>query len=122
MSIVTTYPGVYVQEVPSGNRTLTGVATSVTAFVGRAARGPVDDPVPVSGFGEFERIFGGLWRASGLGYAVRDFFLNGGGQALVVRVARGAATATIRCGRPSGDGHRPGGMGERSAPLGHLPG
>ena len=95
MSIITTYPGVYVQEVPSGSRTLTGVATSVTAFVGRAARGPVDDPVPISGFGEFERIFGGLWRASGLGYAVRDFFLNGGGQALVVRVVRGADTATI---------------------------
>lgn len=39
-----TYPGVYIEEVPSGVRTITGVATSITAFVGRAARGPVNDP------------------------------------------------------------------------------
>ncbi|MGV8965795.1 MAG: phage tail sheath family protein [Cellulomonas sp.] len=95
MSITTTYPGVYITEVPSGSRTLTGVATSITAFVGRAARGPVDEPVPVSSFGDFERLFGGLWRGSGLGYAVRDFFLNGGGQALVVRVVKDALTAGL---------------------------
>lgn len=95
MSITTTYPGVYVTEIPSGSRTLTGVATSITAFVGRAARGPVDEPVPISSFADFERRFGGLWRLSGLGYAVRDFFLNGGSQALVVRVAKNAATATV---------------------------
>ncbi|MFE6970149.1 phage tail sheath family protein [Isoptericola sp. NPDC057653] len=87
MSIATSYPGVYVTEVPSGNRTVTGVATSITAFVGVARRGPVDVPVPVSNFSEFERAFGGLVRTSGLGYAVRDFYLNGGGPALVVRVA-----------------------------------
>lgn len=95
MSITTSYPGVYITEVPSGSRTLTGVATSITAFVGRAARGPVDEPVPISSFGDFERVFGGLWRVSGLGYSVRDFFLNGGGQALVVRVARLADTASL---------------------------
>jgi hypothetical protein len=86
MSITTDYPGVYIQELPSGDRTVTGVATSVTAFIGAAQRGPVDEPVPIASFGDFERAFGGLWRASGLGYAVRDFFLNGGGDALVVRV------------------------------------
>ncbi|MGV8845346.1 phage tail sheath family protein [Tessaracoccus sp.] len=95
MSITTSFPGVYITEVPSGNRTLTGVATAVTAFVGRAARGPIDEPVPVSSFADFERLFGGLWRGSGLGYAVRDFFRNGGGQAIVVRVAKNATTATI---------------------------
>src|SRR5450631_4043123 len=95
MTITTTYPGVYVTEIPSGSRTVTGVATSITAFVGRAARGPVDEPVPLSSFADFERRFGGLWRASGLGYAVRDFFLNGGGQAIVVRVAKGAGAATL---------------------------
>jgi phage tail sheath protein FI len=95
MSITPTSPGVYVTEVPSGSRTLTGVATSITAFVGRAARGPVDEPVPVSSFADFERGFGGLWRGSGLGYAVRDFFLTGGSQALIVRVAKGAAAATL---------------------------
>lgn len=95
MTITPTYPGVYVTEVPSGSRTVTGVATSVTAFVGRAMRGPVDEPAPISSFSEFERIFGGLWRGSGLGYAVRDFYLNGGGAAILVRVAKGADTATL---------------------------
>lgn len=88
------YPGVYVQEIPSGSRSISGVATAVTAFLGRAVRGPVDEPVPISSFGDFERVFGGLWRVSGLGYAVRDYFLNGGGNALVVRLAGGATTAT----------------------------
>lgn len=32
------YPGVYVEEVPSGVRTIMGVATSITAFIGRARR------------------------------------------------------------------------------------
>jgi phage tail sheath protein FI len=91
-----TYPGVYVEEIPSGVRTITGVATSITAFVGRASRGPTDEPVTINNFGDFERIFGGLWPDSNLGFAVRDFFLNGGGQAIVVRLYRpdGAASDT----------------------------
>jgi uncharacterized protein len=80
------YPGVYVEEIPSGVRTITGVATSITAFVGRARRGPVNQAVTINGFGDFEKTFGGLWLDSALGFAVRDFFLNGGGQAIVVRL------------------------------------
>jgi phage tail sheath protein FI len=89
------YPGVYVQEVSSGVRTITGVATSITAFVGRALRGPTDElgPVTITSFGDFERTFGGLWLGSALGFAVRDFFLNGGGQAIIVRCYR-ATTGT----------------------------
>lgn len=83
-----TYPGVYIEEIPSGVHTITGVATSITAFVGRAARGPRDKAVTINSFGDFERIFGGLWRKSKLGYAVRDFYLNGGSQAIVVRLYR----------------------------------
>lgn len=90
-----TYPGVYIQEVASGARTITGVATSITAFVGRALRGPVDEPTRVQNFGEFERHFGGLWRDSTLGYAVRQFFLNGGGDALIVRVDNGGTEAAF---------------------------
>src|ERR1700704_6930529 len=86
MSVLATYPGVYVQEIPSGVRTITGVATSVTAFIGSAFRGPDDMPVTINNFGDFERIFGGLSAGSTLGYAVRDFFQNGGGQAIVVRL------------------------------------
>src|SRR6266481_2376460 len=88
MPIAPTYPGVYIEEIPSGVRTITGVATSITAFVGRARRGPtdVDGPVTINSFGDFERIFGGLWTESTLGYAVRDFYLNGGSQAIIVRL------------------------------------
>jgi uncharacterized protein len=86
MPITPTYPGVYVEEIPSGVRTITGVPTSITAFVGRAKRGPIDDPIVINSFSDFERAFGGLWADSQIGYAVKDFFLNGGGQAIVVRL------------------------------------
>lgn len=82
------YPGVYIEEVPGGSRSIAGVATSVTAFIGRAPRGPTHEPVLVGSYGEFERVFGGLWRASPLGYAVRAYFQNGGGQAAIVRIYR----------------------------------
>ena len=81
-----TYPGVYLEEIPSGVRTITGAATSVAAFVGRALRGPVNRPVTITSFGQFEQHFGGLWLESSLGYAIADFFVNGGGQAIVVRL------------------------------------
>ena len=86
MPVVPTYPGVYVQELPSGVRTITGVATSITAFIGAAERGPVNEVTVINSFGDFERIFGGLWLKSTLGFSVRDFFLNGGAQALVARL------------------------------------
>lgn len=86
MPITPTYPGVYIEEIPSGVRTITGVATSITAFIGRAVRGPVDEPITINSYSDFERIFGGLWVDSSLGYAVRDFYLNGGSQAIIVRL------------------------------------
>jgi len=86
MPVTLTYPGVYVEEIPSGVRTVTGVATSITAFIGRALRGPVNKATTINSFGDFERIFGGLWTTSSLGYAVRDFYLNGGSQAVIVRL------------------------------------
>ena len=87
-----TYPGVYIEEVPSGVRTITGVATSITAFIGRAARGPVNEPTTITSFADYERRFGGLWQESMMSYAVRDFFLNGGTQAIIVRVVHEDAT------------------------------
>jgi hypothetical protein len=93
-----TYPGLYIEEVPSGVRTIAGVATSIAAFVGRTARGPVSEPFMCTSFGDFERIFGGLTRLSTLPFAVRDFFQNGGRQAIVVRLYKAGAdpdSATI---------------------------
>lgn len=80
------YPGVYIEEIPSGVRSITGVATSITAFVGRAARGPVDNAVTIYSYADFERTFGGLWLDSSMSYAVRDYFRNGGSTAVIVRV------------------------------------
>ena len=93
MPAALSYPGVYVQELASGVRTITGVATSVTAFVGRTAAGPTDEPVLLTSFADFERRFGGLDAASPLSYTVRDFYLNGGTLALVVRVLHKDAKA-----------------------------
>jgi uncharacterized protein len=86
MAVSPTYPGVYIQEVPSGVRTIAGVPTAICAFIGRAARGAPDEPVTLHSFGDFEREFGGLGLAYPMGYAVRDFFRNGGGEAVVVRI------------------------------------
>jgi phage tail sheath protein FI len=95
MPIAPTYPGVYIEEIPSGVRTITGVATSITAFVGRAVSGPVNEPTIINSFGDYERRFGGLSLLSTMSYAVRDFYLNGGSQAIIVRVIRNGGTARI---------------------------
>lgn len=85
MPITPTYPGVYIQELASDVRTVVPVDTATTAFIGGALRGPVNQPMTIFGFDEFERQFGGLWKDSRLGFAVRDFFLNGGSKAIIVR-------------------------------------
>ena len=82
------YPGVYVQEGESPVHAIAPVPTSVTAFIGRALRGPIDEDGPelIHSFSDFVRIYGGLWQDSELGYAVDDFFLNGGSDAVIVRL------------------------------------
>jgi hypothetical protein len=86
MPVNPTHPGVYIQEIPSGVRTITRVATSITAFVGRAERGVVGEPTVCRDFGEFDRRFGGLWSDGPMSYAVDDFFANGGTEAMIVRL------------------------------------
>lgn len=104
MPVSPTYPGVYVQELPSGNRTIIGVATSIGAIAGTFPRGPANVAIPAFNPGDFERDFGGLAAAFETTYQVKQFFLNGGGQMLVVRVAPGAtpAAATINHNDPGG--------------------
>ena len=86
------YPGVYIEEIPSGVRTITGVATSITAFIGWSAKGPTDKAQRIQNWGDFERHFGGLDVYSYLGYAVYQFFLNGGQNAYVIRLVATDAT------------------------------
>ena len=95
MTILMTSPGVYVTELQSSQHPITGVATSVTAFVGRAAQGSVDTPQTCNNWTDFVRTFGGLWAGSTMSYAVYQFFQNGGGTAIVVRVINGGKPATL---------------------------
>ena len=76
--------------------------SAVTAFVGRTLKGPVQRPVTVASFAEFQHVFGGLWQPSPLSYAVEHFFDHGGGRAIIVRVANGARPPTITL--PGGGG------------------
>lgn len=95
MAVQPTYPGVYIQEVPSGVRTITGVSTSVTAFVGTAKRGPINKAVHLFSYSDYEKRFGGLDKDSQMSYAIRQFYLNGGSQAIAVRVAKNPMPAKI---------------------------
>jgi phage tail sheath protein FI len=81
------YPGIYVDEIPGGVRSIEGVATSIALFAGWTPRGPVDAALQVSSFVEFERAFGGLEARSPVGYSVHQFFANGGRAAWIMRIA-----------------------------------
>ncbi len=81
-----TYPGVYIEELSSGQHTITGVATSIGAFVGWAPQGPVSAATLVQSWSDYQAQFGGLDSRSWLGYAVNQFFANGGSQCYIVRL------------------------------------
>jgi len=88
------HPGVYVEEIPSGARPIEGVGTSTAAFIGYTTKGPVMAPVLIFKWDTYDDQFGGL-RDTGksaqgdpMGFAVYNFFLNGGTAAYIVRVTR----------------------------------
>jgi len=78
------------------------VPTGVVAFIGRTLKGPVNQPLAVTSFVEFQQQFGGLWQPSTLSYAVEQFFENGGREARIVRVTNGARPPTLTL--PAGAG------------------
>jgi Bacteriophage tail sheath protein len=93
MPVSPTYPGVYIEELPSSAHTITGAPTSITVFVGYTHPFKTNDQnfnkaIRVFNFTEYEREFGGLFRHpafdSSLPYAVQQFFLNGGSVAYIV--------------------------------------
>lgn len=103
MPVQPTYPGVYVEEIPSGVRTISGVSTSIAVFIDYFRRGPMNRAVRIFSFGDFEREFGGLDALSEASYAIQQFFLNGGSQAYVIRVAGGAPMpASVSMGADTG--------------------
>jgi uncharacterized protein len=87
-----TYPGVYIEEISSGQHTISGVATSIAAFVGWTNQGPVGSPTMVESWTQYQTQFGGFIPNNYLGYAVYQFFANGGSQAYIVRLVDSSAT------------------------------
>jgi phage tail sheath protein FI len=94
-------PGIQIDEIPTSEQPIALSASSITAFVGRTLRGPVNVPVPIESFADFQQQFGGLWQPSPLSYAVEQFFEHGGRQAVIVRVVNGGMppTLSLACGR-----------------------
>jgi phage tail sheath protein FI len=85
------YPGVYIQETNTGNKPIEGVSTSIVGFLGIAERGPVTATFLTS-YADYQRSFGNYYTDSKgnqayLAYAVEGFFLNGGQQCWVARIA-----------------------------------
>jgi phage tail sheath protein FI len=86
MSIETSYPGVYVEEIPGNPARLIGVETSIVCFIGRTFQGPVNDPQFLKSYADFETMFGLDTQLSDTPTAVSLFFQNGGTHCWVTRV------------------------------------
>ncbi len=102
MPVRPTYPGVYIEEIPSGVRPVAAVATSTAAFIGTFRKGLLNEAVQLLSMADFEREYGGLDRSSEASYAVQQFFVNGGTEAWVVRIGQPApAVAPIVATSPA---------------------
>jgi phage tail sheath protein FI len=95
MPVQVSYPGVYVQEIPSGVHTITGVSTSIAAFFGRASKGKMNKAIRLLSFADYVRTFGAPHPNSDLANSVRLFFANGGTDCYVVRLANNPRSASV---------------------------
>jgi len=95
MPISPTYPGVYIQEISSGVRTITSVATSIAAFLGRTTKGPINKAVRILSLADYERKFGEPYSKNSLAQSVQQFFNNGGTDCYVVRLAKDPDYANV---------------------------
>ncbi|GAA3688976.1 hypothetical protein GCM10023081_27920 [Arthrobacter ginkgonis] len=90
-----TYPGVYVTERPSGAQAVPAAATSIAVFVGMADIGPFEAPTRIQSLASYVRTFGET-SAGEMADQVKQFFVNGGGDCYVMRIAQGARQSEIR--------------------------
>ncbi len=95
MPVQVSYPGVYVQEVPSGVRTIVGVGTSIGMFLGTAKKGPINRPVRCASYADYARTYGEDPAGGDLVRYVKLFFLNGGTDCYVMRIASGAVQSAL---------------------------
>jgi hypothetical protein len=93
MSFAPTYPGIYIQELPSNTHTIAAAPTSVTVFVGYThpfltPAANFGQALEIFSFSDYERLYGGFYQSSvidcNVAYAVNAFFTNGGTNAYVV--------------------------------------
>jgi uncharacterized protein len=96
MTVTTSFPGVYIQEVPLSTHAIVPAPTSIAAFVGyshpyKTAR--FGYAQRIFSFSDYETYFGGLFSSgmidASLPRAVYQFFLNGGSDAYVVGLQPG---------------------------------
>jgi phage tail sheath protein FI len=107
MPVATSYPGLYLEELPSSTHSIVAAPTSIAVFVGYTHPFKTNNPgVPVRifGFSDYEREFGGLFASASIdasvAHAVNQFFLNDGSDAYVVGLTpsyhlSGGGTQTI---------------------------
>ena len=100
MAMTYTYPGVYIEEQQSSSHPITGVQTSIAAFVGYTKSGINNRAQEIFSFGDYERLYGGLASNSEVSYAVQQFFQNGGAQAWIVRTPATSLGAATPLGPP----------------------
>lgn len=79
-------PGVFNKEVDE-SLYVQGAATSVSAMVGTAEKGPIGEPTLITNWPQFVATFGGYLTTSWLAYAAKQFFDEGGSVLYVVRTA-----------------------------------
>lgn len=109
------YPGVYIEEIHSGVRAITGVRTSVALFIGRTTQGPMKKPMRLLNYPEFAGSFGTDTSLSELPDSVRLFFENGGTSCYVMRIANGAIAADASIQPDAG-----GGTSDLQTPAGNM--
>jgi hypothetical protein len=97
---------VYYEVVDVDSEQVRSLRTDVAAFVGVAERGPVQTPVAVTSWAQFQSVFGNFIPQGYLAYSVKAFFENGGNRCWVVRVAADpVSTATDPAAVQPPDGH-----------------
>lgn len=81
------HPGINIKEIPDGSKSIVRAATSVTAFVGKATKGPVGKAKLVKNFDDYKRIYGKIdSEDDAMGLSVQAFFRNGGKSAYICRL------------------------------------
>jgi len=93
--VAVSYPGVYVEEIPSGAKVIQAAGTSTAAFFGVAEKGPIGKMEKIFSFAQYQEKYGGYVNGYYLAHSVYQFFNNGGTQCYIGRVAPGAETADI---------------------------